>query len=77
MLGASGLKMIKYLLGGFRASYEEGVLLLLGIAVSFIVSLTVIKFLIDFVKNHDFKAFGYYRIILGMAVLVYFVLKKV
>ena len=77
MLGASGLKMIKYLLGGFQASYEEGVLLLLGIAVSFIVSLTVIKFLIDFVKKHDFKAFGYYRIILGMAVLVYFVLKKV
>ena len=77
MLGASGLKIIKYLLGGFRASYPECILLLLGIAVSFIVSLTVIKFLIDFVKNHDFKAFGYYRIFLGMAVLVYFVLKKV
>ena len=77
MLGASGLKIIKYLLGGFRASYLECVLLLLGIAVSFVVSLTVIKFLIDFVKKHDFKAFGYYRIILGMAVLVYFVLKKV
>ena len=76
MLGASGLKILKFVLGGFVASGEEILLLAIGITVSFLVSLLVIKFLIDFVKNHDFKVFGYYRIILGTAVLLYFYLKR-
>ena len=75
MFGASGLKILKYVFEGFRASREEILLLAVGIAVSFLVSLSVIKFLTDFVKNHDFKVFGYYRIILGTAVLLYFALK--
>lgn len=76
MLGASGLKILKFVLGGFMASGEEILLLAVGITVSFLVSLSVIKFLMDFVKNHDFKVFGYYRIILGTAVLLYFSLKR-
>lgn len=77
MLGASGLKIMKFLIEGFTATGEEIVLLLVGIVVSFIVSLFVIKFLMDFVKRHDFKVFGYYRIILGAIVLVYFLFKRI
>lgn len=76
MLGASGLKILKFLLEGFRASGEEILLLLVGIIVSFVVSFFVIKFLMDFVKRHDFKIFGYYRIALGLIVLVYFLIKS-
>lgn len=72
MLGASGLKAIKFILGGFKANSLEWVCLLVGIAVSFAVSLLVIRFLMDYVKKHDFKAFGVYRIILGILVLIYF-----
>ena len=75
MLGASGLKIVKFMLEGFTASGEEIVLLLVGVTVSFLVSLLVIKFLMDFVKRHDFKIFGYYRIILGALVLIYFLFK--
>ena len=75
MLGASGLKILKFLHEGFTATGEEIVLLLVGIAVSFLVSLFVIKFLMDFVKRHDFGVFGYYRIILGALVLGYFLIK--
>ena len=52
-------------------------LLLVGIAVSFIVSLVSIDFLMKFVKKHDFKPFGIYRIALGIAVLLYFVIKAI
>lgn len=75
MLGASGLKIIKFLADGFRASGEEMLLLVLGIMVSFLVSVAVIRFLVDFVKRHDFKIFGYYRIVLGLFVLIYFLFK--
>lgn len=77
MLGASGLKILKFILEGFRASGEEIILLLVGILVSFLVSLLVIRFLMDFVKRHDFKIFGYYRIVLGALVLVYFLIKRI
>ena len=77
MLGASGLKVVKYFLRGFSPSNAEIVLLMVGILVSFLVSLAIIKFLIDFVKSHDFKAFGYYRIVLGTLVLIYFLFKRV
>lgn len=75
MLGASGLKILKFLLKGFTATGEEIVLLLIGIVVSFLVSFFVIRFLMDFVRRHDFKIFGYYRIGLGAIVLIYFLIK--
>jgi len=76
MLGASGLKIVKFILEGFAVSGEELLLLQIGIIVSFLVSLSVIKFLMDFVKNHDFKIFGFYRIALGVIVMIYFILKR-
>ena len=72
MLGASALKVLKFFLEGFKATSFELILLLIGIAVSFIVSLVVIEFLMSFVKKHSFKAFGIYRIALGALVLLYF-----
>ena len=74
MLGASGLKILKFLLDGYIATFEEVVILLIGIIVSFIVSLSVIKFLMDFVKRHSFSVFGIYRIILGAVVIGYFLI---
>jgi undecaprenyl-diphosphatase len=76
MLGASVLKIIKFVFDGYSADGEEIILLLIGILVSFFVSLLVIKFLMDFVKNHDFKIFGAYRIVLGVIVIIYFVFKR-
>lgn len=72
MLGASFLKVLKFLLAGFSATGTEIALLLFGIVVSFVVSLVVIKFLMDFVKRHSFSVFGIYRIILGLVVIGYF-----
>ena len=76
MLGASCLKVLKFLLEGFNATLGEISLLFVGISVSFLVSLFVIRFLMDFVKRHDFKLFGYYRIALGVLVLIYFLIKS-
>ena len=76
MLGASCLKILKFLMEGFSASGAEIALLLIGIAVSYLVSLVVIKFLMDFVKNHSFAAFGVYRIALGAVVLGYFLIRS-
>ena len=69
MLGASLLKLLKF---GFAFTDIEIVILLVGMFVSFIVSMFVIKFLMNYIKKHDFKVFGYYRIILGIIVLAYF-----
>lgn len=77
MLGASLLKVLKFILAGFTASPFEIVLLFIGIAVSFAVSLIVIEFLMSFVKKHSFSAFGIYRIALGAIVLVYFLIKNI
>ncbi len=77
MLGASGLKLLKFVLEGFSATGGEIAILLIGMAVSFAVSLFVIKFLMDFVKRHDFSVFGIYRIALGVLVLLYFVIKNI
>lgn len=76
MLGASGLKILKFILEGFKASGGEIILLIIGIVVSFLVSFFVIRFLMDFVKRHDFKIFGYYRIGLGLLVIIYFLIKS-
>lgn len=75
MLGASALKVLKFFLEGFRATSFELLLLAVGIAVSFLVSLVVIEFLMSFVKKHSFKAFGIYRIALGAVLIVYFLIK--
>ena len=71
MLGASLLKLVKF---GFAFTGIEIVILLVGMFISFIVSMLVIKFLMNYIKKHDFKVFGYYRIILGMLILGYFLL---
>ncbi len=75
MLGASLLKMVKFLLGGGVLGASEIVYLLVGMVVAFVVSIVVIKFLMAYIKKHDFKVFGIYRIILGIAVLVFFAIK--
>ncbi len=71
MLGASLVKLLKF---GFSFTAQEFIILIVGMGVSFIVSVGTIKFLMDFVKGHDFKIFGIYRIILGIIVLAYFML---
>ncbi len=71
MFGLSGLKILKF---GFAFTGPELIALLLGMVVAFIVSLLVIKFLMGYIRKHDFKVFGWYRIILGIIVLIYFVL---
>lgn len=76
MLGASGLKILKFTLGGFIPNGDELMLLFVGIIVSFAISLFAIRFLMDFVKHHDFKIFGYYRIALGLIVIIYFLVKS-
>ena len=75
MLGASALKVLKFVMEGFAATTLELALLAVGIVVSFLVSLAVIEFLMSFVKKHSFKAFGIYRIVLGALVIVYFLTK--
>ena len=77
MLGASALKVIKFILEGFTATPFELILLAVGILVSFVVSLAVIEFLMNFVKKHSFKAFGIYRIVLGLFVIGYFIIKLI
>ena len=67
MFGASVLKLAKYT-GGFTG-YELSILLL-GMAVAFVVSIFIIRFLMKFVRSHDFKVFGWYRIVLGALVLI-------
>lgn len=69
MLGASLLKLVKF---GFAFTGIELAVLFIGMLVSFVVSVVVIKFLMNYIKKHDFKVFGYYRIILGILVLGYF-----
>ena len=77
MAAASAYKLLKFVLSGVGISGTEIAILLVGIVVSFLVSFFVIKFLMDFVKRHDFEIFGYYRIGLGAVVLLYFVIKTV
>ena len=72
MLGASGLKALKYLLHGAEMTGTELGVLIVGSLVSFAVSLAVIRGLMQYVRKHSFSAFGVYRIVLGILVLVYF-----
>ncbi|MCI8381386.1 MAG: undecaprenyl-diphosphate phosphatase [Lachnospiraceae bacterium] len=72
MFGASLLKVLKF---GLAFTGTELVLLAVGMVVAFLVSMLVIRFLMGYIRKHDFKAFGYYRIALGAVVLLYFALK--
>lgn len=75
MVGASGLKLLKYVKDfGFDFG-GEFIYLIVGMAVAFVVSVIAIKFLMSYIKKHDFKAFGVYRIVLGAVVIGYFVAK--
>ena len=75
MLGASALKLLKYLLEGITASGTEIMVLITGCVVSFLVSLLVIRGLMEYVRKRSFSVFGIYRIVLGVAVIAYFALK--
>ena len=71
MFGASLLKLVKY---GFSFTGQEAWILVTGMLVAFIVSLFVLRFLMEYIKKHDFKVFGWYRIALGALVLLYFLI---
>lgn len=73
MFGASLLKILKF---GFSFTAMELAALLVAMAVAFAVSVIVIKFLLSYIKKHDFKVFGWYRIVLGIIVLAYFIVIK-
>ena len=69
MLGASALKLVKF---GFYYTGLEIAILIAGVLTAFLVSVLAIKFLMKYIKKHDFKIFGVYRILLGIAVIIYF-----
>lgn len=71
MFGLSAIKIIKF---GFGFTALELCITLLGMLVAFVVSLIVVKFLMNYIRKHDFKVFGWYRIILGVIILIYFYL---
>ena len=71
MVGVSFLKIVKY---GLSMTSQEIMVLITGMAVAYVVSLLAIKFLMNYVRKHDFKGFGYYRIILGILVIAYFLI---
>ena len=71
MLGASLLKLVKF---GLVFTQAEAVIMAVGMVTAFVVSILAIKFLMGYIKKHDFKVFGYYRIVLGIAVVAYFMI---
>jgi undecaprenyl-diphosphatase len=71
MFGASFLKLLKF---GFAFTASEVVILLIGMITAFIVSIIAIKFLLSYIKKHDFEVFGWYRIVLGILVIAYFLI---
>lgn len=75
MLGASLLKVAKFLLDGLSLNPTEIIVLISGTLTAFLVSLFVIKFLMAFVKRHSFESFGWYRIALGIILLTYYIIK--
>lgn len=73
MFGASLLKLLKF---GFTFTAFEVMILIIGVLVAFVVSILAIKFLVGYIKKHDFTAFGWYRIVLGIVVVGYFIGKN-
>ena len=74
MFGASALRLVKFFLKGNAFAPAEWQLLGVGCGVAFVVSMLSIRFLMGFVRQHDFKPFGWYRIVLGVVVLAYFLI---
>ena len=72
MIGGSGIKVLQYFADGNTFSGTELAILAVGMVSAFIVSVLAIKFLLSYIRKHDFKAFGYYRIVLGIIVVLYF-----
>lgn len=72
MFGASLLKLVKF---GFAFSFLEFFILIIGMLVALVVSIFVIRFLMSYIKKHDFKVFGWYRIVLGIIVLIFFAIR--
>lgn len=72
MFGASILKLVKF---GFAFSFLEFFILIIGMLVALVVSIFVIRFLMSYIKKHDFKVFGWYRIVLGIIVLIFFAIR--
>ena len=72
MLGASGLKLVKYFMESGFFSFGQLIVLLFGTFISFVVSLFAIRALLSYVRKHDFTAFGWYRIVLGILVILFF-----
>lgn len=77
MFGASGLKVLKFVMEGGGFTGMEATMLLVGCVVAFFVSVFAIKFLMGYIKKNDFKVFGYYRIVLGVLVLGYFLISGI
>lgn len=71
MFGASALKLYKF---GFDFTADEVIILLVGMITAFLVSIVAIKFLLGYIKKHDFRVFGWYRIVLGVIVILYFLI---
>ena len=76
MVGGSGIKVLQFFADGNTFSGSEIAILIVGTVTAFIVAVLAIKFLLSFIRKHDFKAFGYYRIVLGIVVILYFALTK-
>ena len=74
MVGGSGIKVLQYFADGNTFNSAELAILVVGMLTAFIVSVLTIKFLLSYIRKHDFKAFGYYRIVLGIIVILYFAL---
>lgn len=72
MLGASALRIVKFLISGIGITGLEIGILIVGMLVAFIVSIFAIKYLMRYIRKHNFKVFGYYRIILGIILLIYY-----
>ena len=77
MFGASGWKILKFIIKGHTLGFGQVFLLLVAMGVAFGVSLYVIRFLTDYVKKHDFTIFGKYRIGLGVLLIVYGIFKAI
>lgn len=76
MFGASALKIAKFILSGNTFTFNQIVVLQVGMIVAFLVSLLAIRFLMNYLKRHDFTAFGWYRIILGTIVIIYWLVSR-
>ncbi len=75
MFGASLLKVVKFVAETGMPSFFEFIVLLIGMVVSYVVSVLSIKFLMSYIKKNNFKIFGYYRILLGVVVILYFIIR--